>query len=205
MTLLSDSEQQEVAAAIRSAEAHTQAEVVTVLARKADDYHYIPLLWAGLAALTLPGLVKYYAQWLSASQLVLCQWVLFCVLALLLRLPALGTRLIPRAVRHWRAGNLARRQFLEQNLHHTRGEVGVLIFVSEAERYVEILVDRGVASVIPDRVWEESVARFTQRVRQGQVREGFIECIEACGEELHRALPATEEKNELPNHLVVLD
>ncbi|MFQ3201628.1 MAG: putative membrane protein, partial [Zhongshania sp.] len=114
-------------------------------------------------------------------------------------------RLIPRAVRHWRASNLARRQFLEQNLHHTKGETGMLIFVSEAERYVEILVDRGISAKIPDVYWETMVNRFTARVAKNETAQGFIECIESCGEELQRHIPASGEKNELPNHLIILD
>src|SRR5699024_10747643 len=110
---------------------------------RADSYAYIPLLWAGLLALVVPGAVNYFPGWLTAYELTLAQWATFIVLGLVFRLPSVTTRLVPRSVRHRRAANLARRQFLEHNLHHTDGETGLLIFVSEAERYVEILVDRG--------------------------------------------------------------
>src|SRR5690554_7060325 len=86
-------------------------------------------------------------------------------------------RLIPRAVRYWRASNLARRQFLEQSLHHTAGATGMLIFVSEAERYVEILVDQGIASQIDNAVWNDIIATFTKQVKQGQTLQGFLTCI----------------------------
>ncbi|KAB7619682.1 TPM domain-containing protein [Alkalilimnicola sp. S0819] len=205
MTLLSEQEQRRVAEAIRLAEQNTDAELVTVLARSADDYTYIPLLWAGLLALVLPGAINYLPGWLNAQWLALLQWGLFIVLALLFRLPPLAARLIPRAVRHWRGANMARRQFLEQGLHHTAGASGVLIFVSELEHYVEILVDRGVAERVEDAVWERIVAEFTARVRAGRTAEGFIACIEACGEQLRQALPATHDRDELPNHLVILD
>ncbi|MNC52648.1 hypothetical protein D3C75_1020050 [compost metagenome] len=120
------------------------------------------------------------------------------------RLPSLTTRLIPRTVRHWRASNLARRQFLEQNLHHTAGSTGVLIFVSEAERYVEILVDEGISRHLDNQVWDGIVQRFTEQVRQGQTLQGFVTCIEACGRVLTEHVPLTHERNELPNRLVVL-
>ena len=205
MTLLTESEQQQVADAIDRIELNTDAELVTVLAGQADDYRYIPLLWASLIALLLPGAVVFFTQWLSAGYMLLAQWATFIVLALLFRIPAVTTRLIPRPVRHWRASNLARRQFIEQNLHHTAGETGLLIFVSEAEHYVEILADRGISSRIDNTVWETIVARFTTDVREGRVLQGFLQCIEACGEHLRREIPATHERNELPNRLVVLD
>lgn len=204
MTLLSEREQAQVAEAISAVERHTDAELVTVLARRADDYTYIPLLWAGLVALLVPGAVNYYPGWLNAQELLLVQWATFVAFALLLRIPALTTRLIPRSVRHWRAANLARRQFLAHNLHHTTGATGMLIFVSEAERYVEILVDHGISSRLPDATWQAIVATFTDQVKQGQTLQGFLDCIQACGEQLQQHLPATHARNELPNHLVIL-
>jgi len=205
MVLLSENEQRQVAEAIHRVERDTDAELVTVLAPRADNYAYIPLLWAGLLALVVPGALNYFPGWLTAWELTLAQWATFIVLGLVFRRPAITTRLIPRAVRHWRAGNLARRQFLEQELHHTEGETGMLIFVSEAERYVEILVDRGISARIGDEAWQSIVAAFTRRVKAGETLQGFLECIDACGVHLKEQVPATHERNELPNHLIVLD
>lgn len=204
MTLLSEHEQRQVAEAISRVEQHTDAELVTVLAARADDYAYVPLLWASVLALVLPGLVHYLNGWPSAHALLLTQWLTFIVLCLVFRLPRVTPWLVPRAVRHWRAANLARRQFLEQNLHHTAGSTGLLIFVSEAERYVEILVDEGISSRLDNQVWSAIVRRFTAQVRDGQTLQGFITCIEACGELLATHVPVTHARNELPNRLVIL-
>ncbi|MDI5892561.1 TPM domain-containing protein [Halomonas rhizosphaerae] len=205
MALLSEDEQRQVAEAIHRVERDTDAELVTVLAPRADNYAYIPLLWAGLLALVVPGAINYFPGWWTAWELTLVQWATFIVLGLVFRLPTVTTRLIPRSIRHWRAANLARRQFLEQDLHHTEGGTGMLIFVSEAERYVEILVDRGISARISDETWQSIVAAFTRQVKAGETLRGFLECIEACGEHLKEEVPATHERNELPNHLIVLD
>ncbi|MES1925385.1 TPM domain-containing protein [Salinisphaera sp. T31B1] len=205
MTMLNEQQRARVAEAIVRVERDTDAELVTVLAEQADDYRYIPLLWAGLVALVVPGAALFVITDLSAHLLFQVQCVLFVVLALICRLPTVTTRLVPRSVRHWRAANLARRQFLEQNLHHTADATGMLIFVSEAERYVEILVDRGISERVGNDVWQSIVERFTERVRAGQTLDGFIECVDACGARLREAVPATHERNELPNRLVVLD
>jgi putative membrane protein len=204
MTLLSKSDQESVTAAINEVERETDAELVTVLTAQSDNYSYIPLLWAGILALLVPGIGNYFGNWFGADMLMLVQWGTFILLSLLFRIPRINTRLIPRQVRYWRASNLARRQFLEQNLHHTEGATGMLIFVSEAERYVEILVDQGIANVLDNSVWEDIVADFTAKVRQGQTRQGFLDCITACGKLLKEHVPATHERNELPNHLVIL-
>lgn len=204
MTLLNESEQQQVAEAINQVELETDAELVTVLAAQADDYAYIPLLWASILALIIPGGVNYIGDWLGAHTLMLVQWGTFILLSLVFRMPRINNRLIPRSVRYWRASNLARRQFLEQNLHHTNGATGMLIFVSEAERYVEILVDRGISSRLDNATWESIVETFTRQVHDGQTLQGFLDCIEACGKHLKEQVPITRERNELPNHLIVL-
>jgi len=205
MALLTEAEKRQVADTISRIERETDAELVTVLAPRADDYVYISVLWAALIALVVPGLLNYLAGWWNTSEILSVQWGTFVVLGLLFRIPAITSRLVPRSVRYWRASNLAKAQFLEQNLHHTQGETGMLIFVAEAERYVEILVDRGISRHFDDSTWEGIVRRFTERVRRKQTLQGFIECIEACGSLLKEKVPATHERNELPNHLVILD
>jgi putative membrane protein len=205
MSLLNETDKQLIAETINRIERHTDAELVTVLAPRADNYAYISVLWAAILALVVPGLLNYYGGWWNAITLVYVQWAVFIVLTLVFRIPAVTMRLVPKSVRYWRAANLARRQFLEQNLHHTDEDTGLLIFVAEAERYVEIMADRGICRHLSPDVWEPIVQNFTQKVRQGQTRQGFIDCIEACGALLKIHVPATHERNELPNHLVVLE
>jgi putative membrane protein len=204
MTMLTEQQQQRVTEAISDVESRTDAELVTVLASQADAYVYIPTLWAAGAALLAPWLLGLTPLWLEVGDVLLIQLLVFIVLALLLRFPPIMFRLVPKSVRHWRASNLARREFLEQNLHHTKGDTGLLIFVAEAEHYVEILADRGISQHVPDERWESIVEAFVGQVKAGRTIEGFIECIDACGELLVEHVPSTERKNELPNHLIVL-
>ncbi len=208
--MLSETERRQVAEAIAAVERETDAELVTVLARRADDYRPISLLWAAVIALLTPGVLTLTPSWLGRLWLELwevmaLQWLLFLLLAVLLRWPPLLMRLVPRRIRQWRAANLARRQFLEQNLHHTRFDSGVLIFVSAAEHYVEIIANRGISKHVTHEQWRAIVDAFTAAVKRGDTLRGFVECVEACGELLKRHVPATDQKNELPNHLVVLD
>lgn len=205
MSLLTQEQRDQVAAAIATVERDTDAELVTVLAPLADDYRWIALLWAAIIALVLPGALLFFPAWVDARELLLVQWACFVLFGMLFRLPGITSRLVPRRIRHARAAGLARSQFLAQNLHRTADATGMLIFVSEAERYVEILVDHGIASHLPDSTWAAIVDDFTARVRRGDTLTGFLRCIEACGSHLKVAVPATHEHNELPNRLVVLD
>ncbi len=204
MTLLTQGELDQVAAAIATVEKKTDAELVTVLASQADDYHYIPTLWAAIIALVSPGLVSLTPFWLNLTEIMMVQIAVFLVLALVLRAPPVLRRIIPARVRQWRASNLARRQFLENNLHHTSGETGILIFVAETERYVEIIADRGISAHVSNEAWQDIVDGFTESVKAGHTIEGFLEAIESCGEILALHCPSTHDRDELPNQLVVL-
>ncbi|MFH7611733.1 hypothetical protein RA272_30320, partial [Pseudomonas syringae pv. tagetis] len=72
--------------------------------------------------------------------------------------------------------------FVYQNLELTLDGRVILVFGSEAERYVEILVDHGIASRLHDVTWKAMVDVFTQQVSDGQTLQGFLGCIHACGE-----------------------
>mgnify|MGYP001164105573 FL=1 len=69
---------------------------------------------------------------------------------------------------------------------------------------MEILTDRGIAQKIADEQWQDIVSAFVQQVKRKQIAEGFIQCIQSCGRLLAEHYPATQDKNELPNKLVVL-
>lgn len=205
MTPLDEYHQRQIAEAIARAERRTDAELVTVLARRADDYAYWPLFWAAVLALAVPALLHWLLGWPGVRGLLVANVLLFVGLCLLLRSPRLAGWLIPRALRRWRASRLARQQFREQNLQRTAGATGVLIFVSEAERHVEILVDRGIERHLDATARAAIVARLAEQVRQGRTLQGVVECIEACGELLSEHVPPTHARNELPNRLVILD
>lgn len=204
MTIFMDNQQQEVADLIADIERHTDAEFVAVLARRSDNYSYIPLLWSAVIALLMPLLLLALPFWLSTFDIAVAQLLVFLVLSLVFRIPAISIRLIPRSVRFGRAANMARRQFLENNLHHTRGETGVLLFISEAEHYVEIIADKGINALVEKHQWQQLVDDFVVAVKAGKTHSGLIACISGCGELLREKVPATGDKNELPNRLVIL-
>lgn len=205
MRFLSDTDKQQIAEAIRVVEKNTAGELVTVIARRSDDYFFIPLLWASLLALTVPGLVLLLQNdWLLAHSYMV-QFISFFVLAVVFRWPTLTMKLIPRHVKYQRAHRLAMEQYFAQNLHHTQQRTGVLIFVSVAEHYVEVIADKGINDVVSSNHWNTIVQEFVERIKAGKVRDGFIEAINGCGQVLSEHFPVSEhDKNELPNHLIEL-
>jgi putative membrane protein len=202
--MLAATERQSVADAIAAVERRTDAELVTVLAARSDDYLPYALLWGAVFALLPAPLLVFVTT--SPVQLALIELATVCAVTALLAFTPLGMYFVPLGVRRFRASSLARRQFLERGLHHTGAETGLLIFVSEAEHYVEILADRGIAQHVEAARWESIVAHFVADVHAERVLQGFLTTIESCGEILAEVCPATaDNRNELDNRMVVID
>ncbi|WP_232053715.1 TPM domain-containing protein [Microbulbifer sp. GL-2] len=202
--MLSSSYQRQVAEAIREVESHTDAEIMAVVAKEADNYLYISTLWAAFLTLLLSPLFQYLPWWISYQQAFLLQWLLFITLTVLFRWRPITMKLVPKKIKYWRASNLARRQFLEQELHSTKNRLGLLIFVCEAEHYVELLADRGLAQHITNDKWQLIIESFVQEIKRGKAGEALLLCIAQCGDLLKEAAPSSTVKDELPNHLVLL-
>jgi putative membrane protein len=72
----------------------------------------------------------------------------------------------------------------------THEHSGVLLFVSMAERYVEIVADKGIHEKIGEARWQAIVAAFLEKVQAGDVTGGFVAAISGCGEAMAEHYPA---------------
>jgi putative membrane protein len=205
MGFLNESEKEQLRKAIRAAEARTRGEIVTVIARTSGDYFYYPTLWAALIAIVSPTLLLALPIGFGALGIVEMQLVVFGVLALLLRWPLIKMRIVPQAVQRLHASRRAREQFHAQNLHRTREQSGILLFVSVAEHYVEIIADAGIHARVPEGSWHAVVNAFTARVKARQIADGFVEAVTTIGGHLAEHFPSQgANPNELPDHLIEL-
>lgn len=205
MHLFTQEQLETISQTIGNIEKKTDAELMTVLATKADDYYFVPTLWAAIIALFIPALLNFLPFWLELNDILLCQLAGFIAFSLVFRIPAIKYRLVPKSVKYQRARLIAREQFLANGIHRTKQHLGVMIFVCEAEHYVEILADDGISERINNEAWQTIVSDFTQQVKAGNTYQGFLQCLEQSSQLLTDAYPFTESKNELPNCLVVHD
>jgi putative membrane protein len=203
--VISDAEKLDVENAITKAENKTSAEIVAVIARASDGYHYIPYLWAALIALAVPWPLI-YRTWMPVQDIYLIQIGVFVALALILHYPDFRFALVPRSVMRSHAHQRAMQQFVAQDIYTTAGHTGVLLFVSVAERYAEIVVDYAVHQQVPDEEWKSIIDELTADIGRGLPAKGLIKAIGRIGEHLAAHFPPSAAKeNLLPNHLVMLD
>lgn len=197
-------EETRIAEAITRAERLTSGEIVAVVARESDNYFYAPFMWAALLALLVPWPLV-FLTWMPVQHIYLLQLFAFLLLLLVLLPLPIRIRLVPKAVQRQRAHRRAVEQFLAQDLHTTSGRTGVLIFISIAERYAELLADTGIDSKVPPGTWQEIVDDLAATIGAGRPADGFVDAITAVGG--HLALhfpPGSANANELPNHLIVI-
>ena len=205
MGLITEADRNRISAAIEVAERETSGEIVCVITGESDSYLYAPYMWAALAALVVPWpfifLTWWPVQWIYGLQLLV-----FLLLLAVLMPRGVRTMLIPKSLQRTRAHRRAVEQFLVQNLHTTDGRTGVLIFISVAERYAEILADHGIHTKVQPAIWQEIVDRLTGKIGQDRTADGFVDAISAVGKLLAAHFPpGTADPDELPNHLIVIE
>jgi len=200
--MISQADNQRIAAAIRAAEVKTSGEIYCVIAHACGGYHLVPIAWAALIAFAVPWPLIHFTRW-PAGLIYLVQLAAFIAVALLLSLPMIRFRIVPKRRLHGRAHVVAMQQFLAQGIHLTEKRTGVLIFASAAERYAEIVADSGInAKVAPD-AWAGAVAALVGAIKTGRPGDGFVAAIELCGAELARNFPPGDlNPNELPDRVV---
>lgn len=203
MSKLSAQDRQRIETAVAAAERRTRAEFAVVVAAASDHYAAFPLLWSAVLALVAGGTVALALPTTSGATVFAIEATLFIALGFVLYLKPLRFHLVPATVRHEHAGRLARLQFTALVHDRTRGDIGVLLFVSLAERHVEILVDRGIADRIPVAAWQKVVDDFIAAVRNGHVADGLVAAVEGCTAVLETHFPAASgQRNEIPDRVM---
>ncbi len=193
-----------ISTAIKAAEAQSSGEIVCVLARASSEYAAAPLLFASLAALLAPWPLLHFTEW-SVRSLFAAQIVIYMAALVLFSSRGLRIALTPRATRRAFAHRMASEQFLSRRIANTSGRMGVLIFVSLAERYARIIADEGIASKVDQREWQGAIDALTAEMRGGRMAEGFEAAIAACAKVLARhAPPAEGPRAELPDRLYLM-
>jgi putative membrane protein len=169
-----------IAQAVKEAEAKTSTEIVVCIRGSSGQDRGIAAL-LGLVVLVLAQVV---------ISLLLPELSFFLMLAMALAAGVaafllsdwfdLGLKLLPATLVMDAAREAARAAFLDRGVDHTADRNAVMLFVSRAERYVEVLPDRGLAEAIPAQRWRNIVAKFQENAG----REGMVPAIAAAVAEL---------------------
>ncbi|MBB3218543.1 putative membrane protein [Ochrobactrum sp. RC6B] len=209
-TLIGAEDHARITEAIRKAEAETSGEIYAVLARSSDDYFFAAGFVATCGILLASVVVAFLAHWywfdvrLPMFGLAVLAAFLTAMLVLWV-FPAIRMLLVPRRIRYKRAHLNALQQFLARNVHITEHRTGILLFVSMAEHYAEVIADAGINARVEQDEWNAIVATLVHHASRAQVAEGFVLAIGQAGLLLETHFPAgADNVNELDDHLIEL-
>jgi putative membrane protein len=220
---ITDEDRQRVGAAVKAAEATTDAEVVAIAAKQSDAYHDVALHGALLGMFlvlavqaAVPGHFVPALDWALRGGwgetwpgwfLLTAELVLLAAVFLILRFAfnPLGLRitLTPRSTKSRRVRARAVLLFRTSIESRTASRTGVLLYVSEAEHRAEIVTDAAIHAKVPREAWGEAMALLLDAIRDDRPGDGMVAAIGAIGTVLATHFPRTgNDPNELPDRLI---
>ena len=171
--MLKQEEDLQIEQAIQSAEAKTSSEIAVCMLHASGEDRGIAAL-VGLVALAIAGgLGEFLRPEINIYLVFAAALAAGIAVFLLVDYFDLGLKLLPAHLVAHDARLKARAVFLDHGLDATPQRNAVLLFISRAERYVEILPDRGLAAAVPAQRWANVVAAFQETAR----RKGTVEAV----------------------------
>jgi putative membrane protein len=192
----------DVSAAIRDVESHTSAELVVALRPSSGRYRETALAAGGAFALVVLSLLLFLPVDFETLLFPVYVALAFVLMAACVELvPPLRRMLIPSSTARGQVRVAARAAFVDLDVSHTQRRGGILVYVSELERMVEVVVDSGID------VHAEG-ARFTGTIAEAERALGagdaprFLAALRAIGPILAVHHPrAADDVNELSDEV----
>lgn len=220
---LSAEDHDRVTAAVTAAEAHTDGEIVTIVARQSDAYHDVALQWSVLAmVVTLALLAVFPAPVAALHARVFDAWsgpqtghllaiaAVLATLAYLLCRLAMAWRplrllLTPAATKTRRVRRRALMLFRTGAEKRTVAATGVLLYLSLDEHRAELIADESIHAKVPQETWGAAMAALVVAVKDGRPGDGMADAVAQIGVVLAEHFPRGEhDVNELPDRLIEL-
>jgi putative membrane protein len=200
--MFSAEDKDRVGAAIAEAESQSAGEIYVVVAHGGEEFRYVPVIWAALAALLVPWPLHMLTS-LPTTTILVLQALVFVGAALIMSHPSINHRIVPNAIAAERTRRQAYEQFLAHGVHLTEARTGVLIYVTPTDQRVEIVADVGIHSKVGEAAWEELAQDIAAAARRGQLVDGILSAISKAGALLAQHFPpSARNPNELSDRMV---
>jgi putative membrane protein len=204
-----------IVAAIDAIDEKSDGEVYCLIAPESSNYREVPLAWAAIVALLVPPLalllgfdpeaLLHLSQGWTAGQSSLIrqemiwglsnyavgQAALFALVALVVSIPAVRRLLTPRFLKAHRVQQKARDHFISSGIHLAPDQPHVLLYLSLAERRVEILADEAIHAIEGQKLWDEARGILIAGMAGPDPATGIVRAIELIGAPLIQHFPAT--------------
>lgn len=191
---------------IKDAEKKSDSEMVPMIVLRSDNYpaaHFraaiiVSFLFSlGLYFSPLSIINPIYFLWIQIPGLLLGYY--------LANIPAITRLLITKQEIENEVTQRAIEAFFEHNLHTAQQHNGVLIFISLLEKKIKIITDIGVKKKIDQKIWDEIIFDFLEKVKKEELVEALKNTISATSHILENYFPASgkQKKNEISDDLII--
>ena len=177
--MLSQEHAQRIEQAVKAAEAATSAEISVCILPASGEDRGIAAIAGALAFVVVQSIGS--MLWLDPLIVAGVGVVAAILVFWLCDRFDLGLRCLPARLLVKDARRAARTVFLDHGLDNAPERNAVLLFVSRAERYVEILPDRAAAAAIEPARWSVIVDEFRQHMRKADLGEAAAGAVAAIG------------------------
>jgi putative membrane protein len=200
-------ERERIREATSLAESRTLGEIAVMVVDASSHYREAEVLGAvtlgNVAAFLLTISFLHGSLWWYIS--LTCAFSLLFWL-FLRKVPPLKALFTGAARRERAVRDRAVRAFYEKGLYRTKGNTGVLFFISIFERKVWILADRGIHEKITQARLNAFARTVSGGILQGNAADALVQAIGEVGELLEKHFPTVHgDTNELPDGVITSD
>ena len=185
------SDRERLQRAIDDARKSTSAKFAFVAVPASERYALFPVAWAAIVALVLTGALTLWRPWLGIGTGFVVDAAAFIVLSIVFDWWPIRVRLVPRHYKRMAASRMAHHEFAAHIMAHDKAHNGVLLFVSLAERHIEIIAGRDAHAGVPAGTWDKIITEATAAMRGRGTADGLAKAIKSCGQALEAAFPVT--------------
>lgn len=208
--ILSDTDRILLDKHITDTEKQTGAQIVLASVLRCDSYVEIPWMAFAFGA-SIAGLLTIFIDlfvlgWPTGDMIlysvgvILAAGALFVLLTILF--PGFARLFLSHHRRETETMQYAESLFLSHELFATEKRRGILLLVSQFERQVVILPDKGVRDLLSQEVLKEVISAMTQQLRKHELRQALETGLDGILKALGSPVPGGTGKNELSDEII---
>ena len=187
---------------VQDAEEHTSAEIVVVVQPRSGSYRDIDLYFATAISFIVMCYVVFNPWTVHDAHFLPLQFLIVLGLSCLF---SCCTTVVRRCLTSdVRQANQVRKAaavwFMREGVSETKSRTGLLVYISQLERRVEVMADTGVIDSVDADQWSELINELQPHGRANDLAKGAADCVERIGKTLSGCLPiGADDVNELPD------
>ena len=211
--ILSEDDRKLLDRQIAESEKQTGAQIVLASIRRSDSYAEIP--WKAFAfGASISGMVTilldlFVLGWLTEMLILfsvattLAAGALFVLLSVFW--PGFARLFLSPYRKESETMQYAESLFLGHELFSTEERRGILLLVSQFERQVVILPDKGVRDLLGEDVLKDIISKMTEYLRRSELRQAMETGLDGLRAALGSPVTGRSGKNELSNEIIEED